>query len=205
MSLTHVHLKVLSSSTLIVTYFGAVGKENFYDRISVSQKASEMIIKGAVQCPNCGGELTLHNCYARHLIEETGERHDGWVAQCRCPNCNTYPSLIPDFLMPYKHYIAEVIEATLSEDAGNLSVCPADDSTIRRWSKQFQERGARAIGWLFAILLDVYERHMGTLEMRNKSLMYQLERLLWEFPTRQSGTVISRVNRILTGGRYGYI
>jgi len=160
-------------------------------------------------CPDCNRRLKAHSCYSRHFRDENGKRYYGWVAQVHCADCDTYPALIPDFLMPYKHYEASVIEAEIARAEGTgppgLSSCQADESTVRGWINQFKERGARAAGWLTSILLDVYERHISAVKTRNKGLLDQLRRLAREFQVPADGSVIGNVNIILTRYNHGFL
>jgi hypothetical protein len=168
-----------------------------------------MVMRGTVVCPLCNGVLKIHGSYWRHIHDANNEIHEGWVAQGHCEACKIYPSLIPDFIMPYKHYEAAVIEAAISkvEEEGGLRLneSPADDSTIRRWVKEFKERGALAAGRLLSILYAVYERHISALEIQNLSLMKQLARLMREMPAPETGGVIGRVNIILTRYNSGFL
>ena len=109
------------------------------------QTARELTQRDDIFCAHCKGRLTVNDCYQRHFIDEVGNRHYGLIAQGCCGACRKYPSLIPSFLMPYKHYKAEVIEKVIfeAEEKEVLSDCPADDATMRRWVNQFKERGAQ--------------------------------------------------------------
>jgi len=160
-------------------------------------------------CPDCNGRLKTHSCYSRHFRDENGKRYYGWVAQVHCADCDIYPALIPDFLMPHKHYEASVIEAEIErcERGGSprSSGCQADESTVRSWVSQFRERGAHAVGWLTSTLLDVYERHISAVETLNKGLLDQLRRLAREFPVPADGSVIGNVNIILTRYNHGFL
>jgi len=172
------------------------------------QTAKEMLRRGYILCPLCGGVLRVHGSYKRHCKDESGQRHDGWVAQVHCSACNTYPSLIPDFIMPYKHYKSAVIETAIKESEEGclgLSSCPADESTIRRWANQFKVRGAMAVGWLLAILFVVYGRHINILEQQNLSLSKRLAYLMRQMPVPEFGGLISRVNYVLTRHNYGFL
>ena len=170
--------------------------------------ANEMLHCGDTLCQLCGGALTVHGSYKRHCKDEYGHRHDGWIAQAHCKACDTYPSLIPDFIMPYKHYMADVIEATISaseEGCLGLSSCPADESTIRRWSNQFKERGALAIGWFLSILFAVYGQHVSILEQQNMSLYKRLAYLMLKMPVPKFGGLIGRANFVLTRHNCGFL
>ena len=208
----HVTLKALSfclESTLIILCLGPMSKENFYYRALVACTVGRLLRRGGVVCSLCGGSLCFHGCYPRHVKDGAGERHNGWVAQGYCGTCKKYPALIPDFVMPHKHYGVAVIEAAISEveeDGGlRLSGCPADESTIRRWANQFKERGAQAVGWLLSILCSVYERHISTLELQNRSLLKQLARLACEIQVPKTSGAIGRVNIILTRHNLGFL
>ena len=165
---------------------------------------------GAVLCPLCYGLYKVHGCYRRHCRDENGDRHFGWVAQVHCSTCNKYPALIPHFIMSHKHFKTEVIESVIaaSEDAQvieGLGGCAADVSTMRRWIRQFRERGAEAVGWLLSKLLAVNDHYVGSLELRNRTLLNQLARLLRGYQAPKNGGVIGRVNIILTTQNCGFL
>jgi len=172
--------------------------------------ASELARLGKVLCQICNGLLKINGSYPRQCKDISDTHHDGWVAQGRCDICKKYPALIPEFIMPHKHYRAEVIEGVIAEsEKGNviehLGGCAADISTMRRWVRQFRVRGAQAVGWLVSTLLSVYERHVGSLKLWNLTLLKQLARLLGEYHAPESGGVIGRVNIILTTQNCGFL
>jgi len=209
----HVTLGALSfalESILIVWDSGGICKANFYDRAEVMHTACELMRSGDVLCATCNGSLSFHGSYSRHCKDDDGCRHDGWVAQGRCIPCNKYPALLPEFIAPHKHYKAEVIEGVIAEsEKGNiiehLGGYAADVSTMRRWVRQFSERGAQAVGWLVSVLLTAYERHVGSLKLWNMTLLKQLARLLFEYSAPERGGVIGRVNIILTTQNRGFL
>jgi len=163
--------------------------------------AQELLRRGDLVCPVCGNLFIWHDSYPRHFIDGNGLRHDGWLAQLKCPICNKHHTLIPDFIMPYKHYSAEVIESAINDtengDFGRSS-CPADDSTVRRWINQFHDRAPAAIGYIQSILFDNYLITISSLEQQEKGLFFQLSRLIREFKLSESIGVIGRANFILT-------
>ena len=171
---------------------------------------TKLVRCGKVLCVLCMGLLNIHYCYSRHFVDENGERHDGWVAQGHCAACNKYPSLIPSFLLPYKHYKAVIIESVITEyENGNnveyLAGYTADASTMRRWVKQFKERGARSVGWLLSVLLLLYNRRISLLKLQNMTLLKQLALLIYEFQLPKTGGIIGRVNIILTTQNCGFL
>ena len=185
-------------------------KTIFLIKSDVMQYAKDLICRGVILCSLCHGGLKYHGSYRRYLLDEDSNREQGWVAQVHCVTCNVYPALIPDFIMPYKHYKAEVVEKVIAahgkgENVERLDGCAADISTMRRWIGQFEKRGELAVGWLISILLSVYERHVTLLELQNKTLLKQLARLLREFPTLKTGRVIGRANIVLTTQNCGFL
>jgi hypothetical protein len=53
----------------------------------------------------------------------------------RCKGCRKIHTELPDFILPFKHYDAQTIQATLDLEPNNC--CTADDSTMRRWKLSF--------------------------------------------------------------------
>jgi len=195
---------------LIVWHSGEICNSNFFVKAEVKQTALLLVRRGDVVCAHCSGALTVHGCYSRHYRDEEGKRHYGWVAQGHCQACGKYPALFPDFLMPHKHYKTEVIESVIERsEAGtnfeNFGGLAADISTMRRWARQFRVRAAQAVGLLLSVLAAVYARHVSSLEMRNRTLLKQLARLLLEFQLSEGGGVIGNANIILTTRNCGFL
>jgi hypothetical protein len=198
----------LANRKLIIYNSGPISKENFYDRAGVMETARKMVCFGYILCPKCYWKLVLHCSYGRHVKDSLGKRHDGWVAQGHCVNCNSYPSIIPDFIMPYKHYMGEVIEAVImvQEEGGqSLSDCHADETTIRRWHNQFKERGMLAAGWLLALLFNVYGCFVSVLEQQNMGPLKRLAYLVQQIPAPETSGVIGRVNIVITRHNCGFL
>jgi hypothetical protein len=198
-----------SRNKLIIWHSVAMCKANFYNRAEVVYTAKCLAECGGVLCALCKGLLTIHGSYRRHVRGEDGKRHFGWVAQGHCAACGKYPALIPDFIMPYKHFGAGVIETTIArieEGRGlGLSGCSASGSTIYRWIAQFKERGPQAVEGLLTALLTTYDCQISELEMQNRGLLKQLARLLREFPVPEDGKIIGRANIILTMCNCGFL
>jgi len=172
--------------------------------------ANDLMVRGVLVCVLCFGSLRYHDCYARHIRDEEGCRHWGWIAQGFCKACKKHPSLVPDFITPHKHYSANVIESVITESASGKIVekfggCAADVSTMRRWIRQFNVRGAAAIGWLLSALFELYGQHLRSFELRQKKLLHQLARLLREFPNYSGGLIFGAVNIILTTRNCGFL
>lgn len=195
---------------LIIWHFEETCNYDFYDRISVMDIAKDLTSRGIVLCAICTSFFTVHRVYQRGLKDLDSSIEQGWVAQLCCDVCKKYPALIPSFIMPHKHYKAEVIEAVIAEYESGRNIehmvgCSADISTMRRWVRQFGERCPQAIGWLLSILLSLYNRRISLIKLQNMSLLKLLARLLYEFNLPKTSGIIGRVNIILTTQNCGFL
>ena len=168
------------------------------------------MLRGLVLCDLCMSLLKYHGCYWRQVKDEDGDCHYGWVAQGHCVSCNKYPSLLPEFIMSYKHYRADIIGGVIKEsEAGavieHIAGCAADVSTMRRWVRQFRERKVRSVvNLLFtgAELLNVYD---GMLNTYARTLLNKLTRLLHEYHASNSDGVVGGNDIVLTTQKCGFL
>jgi len=69
---------------------------------------------------------------------------------------------LPDFLLPFKHYVVSEIEAALRHiyDGGEISRAPsgADESTLRRWRNEFSRKLQEWAGILESWVFKLYRR-----------------------------------------------
>jgi hypothetical protein len=59
-------------------------------------------------------------------------------------------------MQPYKHYCAPVIEAEIDESGTH---CPADESTIRLWRKQFRDNRQQIESALHSLWQEQHARY----------------------------------------------
>lgn len=85
-------------------------------------------------CPICGGKLRVRDSKKRRVINQSGDKEFYRLRRLKCKDCGTMHTEIPDCIVPYKHYAAEVIEAELLALRGD---CPADNITSWRWKSVF--------------------------------------------------------------------
>lgn len=85
-------------------------------------------------CPICGGELRVRDSKKRRVINQAGDIDMYRLRRLKCKNCGKLHTEIPDCIVPYKHYAAEVVEAELLETRKD---CPADNNTTSRWKAIF--------------------------------------------------------------------
>jgi hypothetical protein len=83
------------------------------------------------------------------LIKETGAQIT--IIVVWCSKCRVWHALLPDFLLPYKHYSGNEIESVIidsAEEPIDHIETAASESTVRRWIKQIGTRITQAIGIL---------------------------------------------------------
>jgi hypothetical protein len=129
----------------IILYLGRSVKD--YEKIS-EEKIKQNIIEGRIRCDICTNPIKRHSKYKRS-IKETGEEIEITVTYCE--NCNAWHALLPDFLLPYKHYSGNEIESVIIDSAAQSTKeieTAASESTVRRWIAQIGERVKMAVGVL---------------------------------------------------------
>ena len=129
----------------IVLYLGRNIKE-------YEEKSSEIIEwhmgNVGILCKLCLRPMSAHSSYWRG-IKEMGERIEITMVWCRA--CKEWHSLLPDFLLPRKHYSGNEIESVIIDSAtepAKLIETKASESTVRRWVSQISERIRQAVNIL---------------------------------------------------------
>lgn len=102
-------------------------------------------------CPYCGGQLRYRDSRLRIRKHEGGHRDYLSIRRFRCAVCESYHNELPDVLLPYKHYGAEVISGVIdgivtpddhdSEDYPSIS-------TMLSWLRWFRLNLANMEGYL---------------------------------------------------------
>jgi len=83
------------------------------------------------------------------MIKEKGQTIEITVVWCR--KCEEWHALLPDFLLPHKHYSGNEIESVIIDsemETTKLIDTKASEGTVRRWIKQIGERIRRAVSIL---------------------------------------------------------
>ena len=129
----------------IITYLGRDVKE--YEKIS-KEIILRVISEGHIQCELCLRPMARHSEYKR-IIKETGEQIT--ITMVWCSKCRKWHALLPDFLLPYKHYSGNEIEGVII-DSETVPVSQIDteasESTVRRWISQIGYRIRQAVSLL---------------------------------------------------------
>lgn len=64
-------------------------------------------------CPLCQGQLKYRDSRKRICRHEGGTKDILLIRRFRCTKCNSYHNELPDMLLPYKHYEAEIISGVV--------------------------------------------------------------------------------------------
>ena len=87
-------------------------------------------------CPVCGEVLVYRDSCERIMLQEGRERSVYLIRRLKCPGCERLHRELPDCMVPYKQYAAEVISGALD---GYVTSCDEDssdypcESTMHRW------------------------------------------------------------------------
>jgi hypothetical protein len=110
-----------------------------------------------------------------------GIKHICQVPRFLCVQCKKTFTLLPHFLLPFKHYAVSEIEGVLRHlsDGGKLSEAPseADESTMRRWRKEFDLKLETWAGILEAKLIRLGKSIPGIIQCLSHPLK-RLEQIL---------------------------
>lgn len=96
------------------------------------KNAYRIVSKERHRCPQCGGLLSGYDTRRRHIVSSAGDTYWLLLQRLRCVSCEKLHIAAPAFIVPKKHYEADVIADV---KAGRVDTCPADNSTIRRWRR----------------------------------------------------------------------
>ena len=102
-------------------------------------------------CPICRGSLHYRDSRLRIRRKEGGVKEHLILRRFRCSSCHSDQTELPDCLVPYKHYEAEVISGVLDEVVRPEDLDSEDYpsfSTMRRWIQWLVENLTRIEGYL---------------------------------------------------------
>lgn len=102
-------------------------------------------------CPNCGMELIYRDSRLRiwrHCNKPTDRI---MIHRMLCPTCKKLHTVLPDVLVPHKHYGASEIEAVLESKVRSDEV---SDSTAVRWNQWIKGNKIQIEGVLKFLKLD---------------------------------------------------
>ncbi|WP_353733612.1 DUF6431 domain-containing protein [Rossellomorea vietnamensis] len=122
-----------------------------------------------VPCPCCNHQdFKVIGSRERKLKDERGMARTFIIRRLRCQQCNKIHHELPDLMIPYKRYAADVIEETIFQTA-HLTVA-ADESTIYGWRKWFS---TLIDYWLFilqSLLIQFEQNETPTVDLSSRLL-----------------------------------
>jgi len=89
-------------------------------------------------CPICGNDLKYRDSCLRNLKKEGGKSDTYLIRRLKCKHCDKLHRELPDCMVPYKHYSAEVISGVLDEVVTSDDIDSEDypcEMTICRWQQ----------------------------------------------------------------------
>jgi hypothetical protein len=97
--------------------------------------------------------------YYRRKAKDAQRGYDVWIRRWLCKGCGRTMSVLPDFLLSFRHYAVRVVEGVLEDhDEGKLSWSKVKERnspvglpalrTMQRWCRAF---GGEASRWLGAV------------------------------------------------------
>lgn len=113
---------------------------------------------------------------------------------CTNPTCGKTHVIIPDFLTPYKRYVAKEIESSIEQETRQDASddTEAEESTKRRWRRQFAERLPEILNVLMRLLMIEHENMLSLLDC--SCGLERLRKILSLFPERKAVTTLGRAN-----------
>ena len=121
-------------------------------------------------CPACGGALRSRDRRRRKVLLKDGQCIVLSIRRLRCKDCGKIHAELPDLVQPFKHYASRVIQKVLD---GHSEGCSAEDSTIRRWLREFENSRSHMDAALSA-LKTIYRRKSENL-LSPVSLLHQIQ------------------------------
>lgn len=138
------------------------------------------------RCQQCGGVDCLigHGYYLRKPKGMMARKDVGvWIKRWLCKQCHRTISVLPDFLLVFRHYVVPVIQAVIEARCGcgrSWAALEAECAeagaparrTMQRWCGSFAEQARR---WLGAVQATLAQQDSGSpwLDPHGESLQAQ--------------------------------
>jgi len=176
----------------IVLYLGRSVKEYREKSEGIINK---LLKTNALQCEFCLNPMKRHSSYTRG-IKETGEELP--IIIIRCKPCRNGHALLPDFLLPRKHYSGNEIESVLIDGAAmpvDEIETEASEPTVRRWLAQVSESVKGACG-IIKYLFKCAGKAISELKITAGTPYNELEQILEMAPEplKSSGNKLGLAN-----------
>ena len=163
----------------IIAYLGSTVKE-------YGEKGKTMLLALEICCPNHPAKiLAFHSTYTR-TIKETGEK--AVIHILICHKCGYSTSVLPDFLLPNKHYSANEVESVIMQAADGVGVYDTDTnasvSTVRRWLGEWCSEGGKLQKSVNRLKMLAYSQGCAVSEiiLADLPLIEQLKEFVYALP-----------------------
>jgi hypothetical protein len=95
-------------------------------------------------CPDCGTQMSYRDSRKRIRRKKGGVKLWVMVSRFLCSACNRLHTALPDFLIPYKHYEAEIIRKVIDGEVTAETIDAETFSrpaeiTLARWIAWFEQ------------------------------------------------------------------
>lgn len=143
-------------------------------------------------CPYCGQELFYRDSRLRIWRHCNKPADRILIHRMLCRTCNKLHTVLPDVLVPHKHYGASEIETVLESE---VRIDEVSDSTAARWQKWIEGNEAQIEGVLQSLKLDTEDMLP---ELRsNESLIARLKTIVRNWLSVVSRLVINSGSKFL--------
>ncbi len=103
-----------------------------------------MIKEGDVKiCPACGGPLNHYDGLKRKTRNEYGQVKQIYIQRYKCCNCGKVHRELPNSLLPYKQFRADIIAKVLDGSASVYDLEFEDfpcEATMKRWKSELGDK-----------------------------------------------------------------
>lgn len=90
-------------------------------------------------CRKCNTEMK-HRDYVKRLVRtENGQKNWIKIERVICPNCHTITRVLPDYILPFKHYTKDIVDGVLNGDISPEQIEYEDypsEITMKRWKNR---------------------------------------------------------------------
>ena len=181
----------------IIAYLGSTVNE-------YGENGKAMLAALQVRCANHPSEImAFHDTYTRK-IKETGDKVVIHILICH--TCRKTSAVLPDFLLPNKHYSANEIESVIMQAADGVGVydidTPASVPTIRRWLGEMTDADGKLQAWVSGLKTLAIDKGCAISEiiMAELPLIEQLGKFVHALPKiRFSGNLLGFAGIYLSG------
>lgn len=83
-------------------------------------------------CNKCGQEMEYYDTIKRYLLQLDRKKNIWYIQRYFCKSCHHYKRILPDELVRFRHYEAQIIRTISYLEINYVFDYPCD-MTIKRW------------------------------------------------------------------------